>query len=176
MKKSFRSLLLIVGIIIALVILYLIWIAVFDTKWLDLKRKTYENARYNFSLKYPGNWTLGEAGTNNAGRELYSSDKEVSCYAYGFTNALMNDKDEPQTLDEFVDWLTDYGSQEVLQRNNTILAGKQAIKLLIKEETTYKEAIYSLGKETGIGFYCIYPDMETIEEYAENLRNNNGSI
>lgn len=173
MKKSLKWALLLVVIIIVAAILYLIWITIFDTKWLDLKRQTYENSRYGFSLKYPQEWILGEQETNNAGREFYSPNREVFCYAYGFANALMNDQEEPQTLDEFIVWLTDEksysGMKEVLYRENSTLAGKPAIRLLIEEETAYKQAFYTLGKETGIGFYCIYPDMDTIKKYANKF-------
>jgi len=170
MKKSIKRLLLIVILIIVAVIFYFVWITVFDTKWLDLKRATYENSRYNFSLKYPENWSLGETETNNAGRVLSSPENEVSCYAYGFANALTNNKGEPQTLDEFITWLTDKDSApdivEVVQREASSLAGRSAISLLIEQDSGYKKAIYTLGKETGIGFFCTYPNMETMNEYA----------
>lgn len=166
MKKSLKWLLLVIIIIIIAIILY-----VLSTKWLDLERETYENTRYGFSVKYPAVWTLGGVETNNAGREFYSPDEEVVCYAYGFANALLGASDKPQTLDEFIDWLTDKDSAsdiiEIIQRETSRLAGKPAISLLIEQDSGYKKAIYTLGKETGIGFFCTYPNMETMNKYAK---------
>ena len=143
-------------------------------KWLNLERKTYENSRYNFSLEYSQKWSLGEPDTNNAGRELLSPDEKALCYAYGFANALINEQGQPQTLEEFIDWLTEDLldiKQEVLQKENSTLASRPAIKLFIKENEGYKQAIYTLGKETGIGFICVYPDLETAQNYSEEFNN-----
>lgn len=142
-------------------------------KWLNLERKTYENSRYNFSLKYPQEWSLGEPETNNAGRGLYSPDGKALCYAYGFANALINEQGQPQTLEEFIDWLTGDlpDIKELLQKENSTLASRPAIKLFIEETDGYKQAIYTLGKETGIGFHCAYPELETAQNYSEEFNN-----
>ena len=173
MKKLPKWQLVIIVIIMVVIFLFLLWKILFNTEWLDLERKTYENSRYNFSLKYPQEWILGEQEINNAGREFYSPDGKALCYAYGFNNALVNEQGEPQNLNEFIDWLTKdvVDIKETLQRENSVLASNPAIKLFIEETDGYKQAIYTLGKETGIGFYCIYSDFETAQEYSKEFDN-----
>ena len=173
MKKLSKWQLVIIVIIMVVVFLFVLWKIFFNTEWLDLERKTYENSRYNFSLKYPQEWILGEQEVNNAGRELYSPDGKALCYAYGFNNALVNEQGEPQNLNEFIDWLTDSSQdiKEILQREDSVLDSNPAIKLFIEETNGYKQAIYALGKETGIGFYCIYPDFKTTQEYGKEFDN-----
>ena len=60
MKKLPKWQLVIIVIIMVVIFLFLLWKILFNTEWLDLERKTYENSRYNFSLKYPQEWILGE--------------------------------------------------------------------------------------------------------------------
>lgn len=167
MKKSLTWLVIIVIIVTAIIIYS------FSGNWSDLDRETYENTRYGFSFMYPADWTLGEAETNNTGVEIYSPNDEALCYAYGFENALINEMGEPQTLNEFINWLTDKGNSpdivEVLQRNDSTLGGQLAIRLLIERRTDYQQAIYTMGKETGIGFYCIYPDLDKINNYSDEF-------
>lgn len=170
MKKPLKWLFMIIVFIVLAIFLFALWKIFLNTRWLDLKRATYENSRYNFSLKYPRDWILGEQETNNAGREIYSPDETAICYAYGFANALMNDQGNPQSLEEFIDWLfnkdSDSNISAILHRQADSLSGKPAISLLIELESGYKEAIYILNKENGIGFYCIYPDMESMNKYT----------
>ncbi|MCD4761092.1 hypothetical protein K8R42_04300 [bacterium] len=166
MKKSSKWLI----VIIIAVFLAIVWY-VASTKWLDLDRETYKNTRYGFSLKYPAAWTLGEPETNNAGRTISSPDEKVFCYAYGFANALVEADGEPQSLSEFIDWLINADSNsdivEVVQREDSIVSRKPIISLLIEQDTGYKKAIYALGNETGIGFFCTYPDEAALNEYAD---------
>ena len=131
---------------------------------------TYENARYRFSVKYPGRWILGEAPVNNDGREFISPDKKISCHAYGFQNALINDQGHPQTLGEFVNWLI--GSldvEEVLERNSITMAGREAQELVTSSNGIIARAVYALGEDTGRGIVCYYPSKKIMEEQNENF-------
>ena len=125
--------------------------------------KTYSNTRYEFRIDYPSDWTLGESETNNAGRELYSPDGEVYCYAYGFENALINEQGYPQSLDEFIDWLVT--DARVIEREPDMLGDKQAVRLLLDEGNNIKEAKYALGDDIGVGVFCTFESMEKREEY-----------
>ena len=142
--------------------------------------KTYENSRYNFSVDYPASWTLGEAPTNNDGREFISQDESVTCRAYGFANALTNEQGEPQSLEEFVDWLTaDTRVGEglytnVIERTNTTLDGQNALYLLMEQDMDLVEATYALGPEEGRGLVCYYNDKEEWKKYKnvfEKMKN-----
>ena len=144
--------------------------------------KTYSNTRYEFWMDYPSGWVLGELETNNAGRELYSPNNEVYCYVYGFKNALTNDKGNPQSLDEFIDWLVidqrvgEGFYTEVLERNASLMDGKPAIHLLLEQDGGIKESVYVLGSDTGIGLFCIYFDMEERQRYKSTFNRMTNSI
>ncbi len=129
--------------------------------------KTYENARYQFSLRYHPDWQLGEEETNNAGRTFLSPDEKVRCYAYGFANVLLNEEGQSQSLEEFIDWLleTDPDSTEVLEREKDELGGREAVYLFTEKEDSVWEAVYTLNEEEGAGLYCTYSDMREKKQY-----------
>ena len=132
--------------------------------------QTYENSRFGFSVDYPGNWDLGVAPTNNDGREFTSPDGDIACRGYGFNNSLLNNQGEPQTLNEFVDWLTenmDY--EEVLERNNTTMDSKDAQELVSLADGIITRGVYVLGKGTGMGLVCSYFTKGIMEEQNENF-------
>lgn len=127
----------------------------------DATLKTYENSRYGFALDYPSDWRLGQAPENNDGREIISPDGQITCRAYGFANALTNDQGDPQTLDEFVDWLYE-NPQGKMSQTPTTMAGQQAIQILSQDEDgPYRLSTFILNHETGYGIYCLYPDLDT---------------
>ena len=129
---------------------------VISNKWLG-KWELYENSRYGFSLEYPTNWKLGDQSTNNDGREFSAPGGGTTCRAYGFSNALTGAGGEPQTLDEFITWLTGPESEEkIIEKTKTTLSGKKAVYFHSSFNEGEKDAVYSLGKETGIGLYCTY--------------------
>ncbi|MBU0649066.1 hypothetical protein KJ969_03125 [Patescibacteria group bacterium] len=169
MKKSFIWLLLAI-VAVVIIIGLVLWFTRAAEEW-----QSYENSRYNFSLDYPADWTLGDAETNNQGRGFYSPDEAVYCYAYGFANALMNDQGEPQTLDEFMDWLTDdsqYAAEDemytrVLSQEAATLDNNEVVHVVIEQKDSIKEAIYALGKESGIGFFCIYDNVAQRDAYEK---------
>ena len=159
-------------IIIGLLIIVVLGIGIF----LILKSpdwKTYENTRYKFSVDYPSNWDLGETETNNAGQTFTDPKTGVECYAYGFANALKNEKGEPQSLKEFIDWLVvdprvgEGLYTDVIDRTNTTLDEHNALYLLMEKDTNIWDAVYALGPEEGRGLYCIYKNMEEREQYKD---------
>ena len=110
---------------------------------------------------------MGEAPTNNDGREFISPDESISCHAYGFNNSLFGKSGEPQTLDEFVDWLSE---EEVLSKSKTTMAGYPAKELVIKKEGTVSQGVYILGKEEGRGLVCYYPDLSSKKSFQDNFK------
>jgi len=135
-----------------------------------LSWQTYENSRFGFSVDYPGGWSLAEAPTNNDGREFNSPDGDIACRGYGFNNSLLNDQGEPQTLSEFVDWLTENPEiEKVLERNNTTMDSKEAQELVTLNNGITARAVYALGTETGIGLVCSYPNKEIMDKQDENF-------
>ncbi|MBU0767318.1 hypothetical protein KKF55_06110 [Patescibacteria group bacterium] len=130
--------------------------------------QTYANSRYEFQIDFPSDWTLGEAETNNAGRELYSPDEEVYCYAYGFENALQNEQGNPQSLDEFIDWLV--VDWRVIEREPDMLGDKPAVRLLFYEGKNIKKAKYALGDDVGVGVFCKFDSLSHRDKY-ESITN-----
>ena len=135
--------------------------------------KTYENMRYKFSVDYPGSWNLGEIETNNTGQTFIDPKTGIECYAYGFINALKNEKNEPQSLEEFINWLVvdqrvgEGLYTDVIERTNATLDGHNAIHLLMEKDTNIWDAVYALGSEEGRGLYCIYKNMDEREQYKD---------
>ena len=141
--------------IIAIIIVVIFFIFLQSRKYDDWN--VYENSRYSFSVEYPSNWKLGETEANNAGREIISPKNEAACYVYGFTNALLNDIDEPQTINEFIDWLIIPNLEiELLERKEMYLGEEEGIYLLTEQQEGIREAIYILNNEEGRGLYCFY--------------------
>ena len=164
MKKS--SVIVLVAVAVCLLGVALYWLS--TSKWRG-RYLVYENTRYGFSVDYPIGWELGEPPANNDGREFISKDRQITCRAYGFANALVGSSGEAQTLDEFVDWLTKDAAEEaakaeVLERSGSTLGGKPAIKLYLVATERIEDAIYALDSETGYALTCIYPDIKTREE------------
>jgi len=130
----------------------------------------YENSRYEFSVEYPARWSLGEAPANNDGREFISPDKSITCWTYGFQNSLINQNGEPQSLDEFTDWLTEnLGSDEVLEKSDTSMSGLPAVELIMQMESTISQGIYVLGYDSGRGLVCYYPDITSLEDFQADF-------
>ncbi|MFH2063190.1 MAG: hypothetical protein ABIJ46_03505, partial [bacterium] len=138
--------------------------------------QTYENARYSFSVSFPSGWRLGDAETNGAGRTLTDPKTGVECYAYGFANALQGESGEPQTLDEFVDWMVgnvgqidgEYG-MKVVERYAVDLDGRRAERLVTEDDQGYRESVYALGRQTGIGLFCSYSSLEERDRYSSTF-------
>src|SRR3972149_8586093 len=108
--------------IIALLILgaFLIWyFAFFNNKWRE-RFLTYQNFRYNFGVEYPANWRLGEEPSNSDGREMVSKDENVTCRAYGFYNSLTGETGNPQTLDQYIDWILETGAETEGEKSNVL--------------------------------------------------------
>jgi len=129
--------------------------------------EVYENSRFNFSVEYPASWTLGEPVTNNDGREMHSSGKEIVCRAYGFYNALITEDGDVQTLEEFVDWLLD--DKVVVERKDASLAGNPATRVITKIDAKMNESVYALGEEMGYGLYCIFENDEKRESFKDDF-------
>lgn len=75
------------------------------------ERRSYQNARYGFSLKYPTTFSPQES-QNGDGVTLTSSSPAIIVRAYGSMNALS------QGLDEYLNWVRDNLFQESEDREN----------------------------------------------------------
>ena len=106
---------------------------------------------------------------NNAGRQIFSPNQGVSCYVYGYQNALTNDQGDPMNLNEFIDWIVDDGYTEVNDRREIDFGGDPAVKLVTLQQGGVREAIYSLGEDTGRGFFCTYENLAERDKYRENF-------
>jgi hypothetical protein len=157
-------------IFIILIVAVFIIFFIFLKKYKSSTIQTYENSRYGFLINYPDDWSLGEAPENNDGREFISFDEQIICRAYGFANALQNEQGEPQTLEEFIDWLYD-DPEYLLEGSGTIMANRQAYETLSRDENgPYRLATYILGPETGYGVYCLYPNLDVKENSQNNYQ------
>ena len=131
---------------------------------------TYENARYSFSVDYPADWQLGEAPTNNDGREFTSPDKSMSCRAYGFNNALTDEEGNSQTLDEYIEWLKSNEEGEVIETKSALLDGYAAQRLVTRSSNEkVTDAIYVLGLESGHGLYCIFANQQAQQDFKDDF-------
>ncbi|MCF7845640.1 MAG: hypothetical protein K9L85_00195 [Candidatus Peribacteraceae bacterium] len=133
--------------------------------------ETYENTSYGFRVQYPGNWNLGEADENNSGQAFNSPDQKAYCYAYGFPNALLNTNGEPQTLEEFIDWLIENLHTKLLKKEAVALGDRTATHYLAEEEDGIREAVYALNDEIGWGLFCTYADSKSQEKYQDIFAN-----
>ena len=132
--------------------------------------QTYTNTRYNFSVDYPADWSLGEISENNDGREITSPDGKVTCRAYAFANALQNEQGDPQTLDEFINWLYD-DPEYLLESSEATMANHDAYETLSQDEAgPYRQSTYVIEPDTGYGFYCLYADLDLKEENKDNYQ------
>lgn len=131
---------------------------------------TYENARYSFSVDYPAGWEMGEAPTNNDGREFISPDKTMSCRAYGFFNALTDEEGNPQALDEFIEWMKSNEEGEVIETKSTLLDGVAAQNLVTRSlDGKVTDAVYALGIESGRGLYCIFESEQAQQDFKDSF-------
>jgi len=158
-----KFLIIIAIIIVVAVLVYFVWLRKTEV-W-----SSYENSRYSFSLEYPATWQLGEAETNNAGREFTSPDDNIYCYAYGFQNALITDDGNPQTLEEFIDWMKDEPNFELISENQTDLGGYPAVEIITSADGKIKQAVYVLGKETGRGLFCVFENLEEKNNFGKDF-------
>jgi hypothetical protein len=142
----------ILAVIVVIAIYYL-----FFSEWRG-RTYTYENARFGYSIDYPLDWTLGEAPTNNDGRDFTSDDEEALCSVFGFANALTSESGGHQSLDEYIDWMLTDGEIELLKRETTKVDGENATYLLYNSMGSVMEAVYTLNSEQGVGFWCSYKD------------------
>jgi len=130
----------------------------------------YKNGRYGFTVEYRPGWTLGAQETNNAGREIQSPDGDILCYVYGFENALITEDGDPQTLEEFVEWIS--GESNVVEKTSAVMAGKEGTRIVTEEDSgQIRNSIYILlDDDTGRGLWCAYEDTEAMDAHAEDFK------
>lgn len=121
--------------------------------------ETYVNERYGFRVDYPKNWKKGEAPENNDGRTFIAPEGDIECRAYGFANSL------EQTLDEFVKWLQEDPTVNVLSQTETTLVGQEAVQMEWGQGDSGQISTYSLGTEIGYGVVCYVEDPSVIDKY-----------
>ena len=169
MKKIY----LVIALIVAVVVFYLAFSQQWSGKW-----QVYKNARYDFTVEYPPKWDLGVAPENNDGREFSSPDGNILCHAYGYANSLMNVQGDPQTLDEFIDWLVNDGEapRKVIEQSNTTLSGEPAIELVSVDAGVVSHAIYTMDEESGRALACYFEDVQAQEEFADFFQRMAGSF
>ncbi|MBU1084816.1 MAG: PsbP-related protein [Candidatus Beckwithbacteria bacterium] len=156
-----------VGILVIFLVLWWIGQRGFDSgDW-----AIYENDRYGFAVDYPASWTLGEAPTNNHGREFISPDKKITCRGYGFYNSLTGESGEPQTLEEFSDWML---TEEIIVRagkEETTLDDEKAIELVWETEDGLAfQGIFTLYQEQGYGLSCVFESEEARKAFGPRFR------
>jgi len=164
MKKAIKAISIIV-VAIVLIIAFFIILPLLKPDIVPRDWQVYENSRYSFSVKFPANWQLGEPETNNAGRELFSSDEKIQCYAYGFQNVIITEDGNTQTLEEFIEWLKEGLDIRVIKEKEGMLGEYRAIELISEEGNKIKHAIYALGQDTGRGLFCIFESQEAREGF-----------
>lgn len=118
---------------------------------------TYRNSRYEFSVEYPASWKLGEAPTNNDGREFISPDAQTTCRAFGFANALPGESGNPQSLDEYINWIIDNNKESAsIDKKQALMDTRKAMQITLTNANNIEDAVYSIDDEIGYGLTCVY--------------------
>ena len=135
--------------------------AIDTTAW-----KLYTNARFGFSVQYPGDWRLGNPMPDGIGITLYPPVERSQVALSGFMNLVEGtSQDGRQTLDEFatahrhiITELYDKKKTEVSweKDQSTMLAGFPAKRLAFTYQDDRRNAmleihIFSLGRNEGRG-------------------------
>jgi hypothetical protein len=128
--------------------------------------KLYTNARFGFSVRYPGDWRLGDPMPDGVGITFYPPVEKSQVTLSGFMNlAGGSSQDGRQTLDEFADAhrsiITElYGKKHIVvtwqKDQDTSLAGFPAKRLTFTYQDDRRNAmmeqhIFSLGRNEGRG-------------------------
>ena len=141
--------------------------AIDTTAW-----KLYTNARFGFSVQYPGDWRLGNPMPDGIGITLYPPVERSQVALSGFMNLVEGtSQDGRQTLDEFaaahrriITELYDKKKTEVTWEKNqsSMLAGFPAKRLAFTYQDDRRNAmleihIFSLGRNEGRGIRIKVP-------------------
>jgi hypothetical protein len=128
--------------------------------------KLYTNARFGFSVRYPGDWRLGDPMPDGVGVRFYPTVEKSQVTLSGFMNlAGGSSQDGRQTLDEFADAhrriITElYDKKKIAltwqNDQDTTLAGFPAKRLTFTYQDDRRNAmmehhIFSLGRNEGRG-------------------------
>jgi hypothetical protein len=134
--------------------------------------KLYTNARFGFSVQYPGDWRLGNPMPDGIGITLYPPIERSQVTLSGFMNLVEGtSQDGRQTLDEFaaahrriITELYDKKKTEVTWKKNqsSMLAGFPAKRLAFTYQDDRRNAmleihIFSLGRNEGRGIRIKVP-------------------
>ncbi len=166
MKKR-NKVVLAIFVIIILIAIFISILPLLKPDIIPRNWEVYENSRYNFNVQYPADWELGEPEISNAGREFFSTDKEIQCYAYGFQNVLITQDGDPQSLKEFISWLKEDPGFEFIEQKQTSLGGEEAVELISKQDNKIKQAVYALGEDTGRGLFCIFESQKVQDGFQD---------
>jgi hypothetical protein len=134
--------------------------------------KTYTNARFGFSIRYPDNWRLGNPMPDGVGVTLYPPIDNSLVALSGHMNFLEGtSQDGRQTLDEFAEAhrriITElYGKKTIMvkwrQDQEMSLAGFPAKQMTFmysggKQGDIIEHHIFSLGRNEGRGIRIKVP-------------------
>ena len=116
---------------------------------------SYENEQFGFMWHYPKGWELSE---ESSGATVKLAEVGTVCRAYGFENSLIGKSGNPQTLNEFVEWLLNDGDVEIYSQKQTSFAGFDAQEIVWESKKGVYHAIYIISDSNGIGLQCSYRD------------------
>lgn len=134
--------------------------------------KLYTNARFGFSVRYPGGWRLGDPMPDGTGVTLYPPIEHSLIALSGHMNVVSgSSQDGRQTLKEFADAhrriITElYGKKGITvkwrQDQDIILAGfpaKQQTLMYVdgKQSEVVERHIFSIGRNEGRGIRIKVP-------------------
>jgi hypothetical protein len=153
--------------LIVVVILVLFAFGVFFNLYILFAWPKYENEKYGFVWYYPKGWTLTKEDVNRAAATL--SPSSTTCSAYGFKNELINDKDQPQTLDEFMEWLFQSDETKIIKKTNTKLGGEDAKEAIWEDANGAHWGIYILNNEIGRAIICSFDKLLALKSNNLNF-------
>jgi len=162
----------VVGLLVLIALLCYFFL---DREWRG-RTLTYENSRFSYSIDYPIGWVLGEAPTNNDGRDIVSENEEAMCSIFGFNNSLTSDSGGPQTLEEHVDWILSNEEIDLIERKDTKVDDADATYLHYNSMDSVVMAVYTLNQEEGLGFFCSYSSSDLAKKYKTTFEEMSESI
>lgn len=140
--------------------------------------KLYTNARFGFSVRYPGDWRLGDPMPDGIGITLYPPVEKSQIALSGFMNLVGGtSQDGRQTLDEFAAShrriITELFGKKQIQvtwqkDQETTLAGFPAKRLVFTYQDDRRNAmqeihIFSVGRNEGRGVRIKMPSDRTAQ-------------
>jgi hypothetical protein len=131
--------------------------------------KTYENTRFEYSIRYPSRWVRGQEPTNGDGVKLNIRDQTVDIRVYA-----------GYTLPEGISELENAKKPGAKIRKLKIRSGQRATEIVLKQGKKVLYEVVAVEDGTQFHFYALVPkayyekNRSVLEQIAVSLKINPG--